>query len=65
MDFIEDRLVTCPWCGSATEVAIDRTAGSQEFVEDCTVCCSPMTVCVACDPLTLELLGVSVAREND
>lgn len=65
MDFIEDRLVTCPWCGSSTEVAIDRTAGSQESVEDCTVCCSPMTVRVVCDPLTLELLSVSVAREND
>jgi hypothetical protein len=65
MDLVASIPVTCPWCGSPTDVAVDRSAGSQEFVEDCGVCCSPITVRVDCDPLTWELLSISVAREND
>ncbi len=33
---------TCPHCGEAILLAIDPTGGaSQEYVEDCPVCCNP------------------------
>lgn len=40
--------VWCPHCGEPTEVAIDPGSGaSQEYVEDCAVCCRPWRVRVA------------------
>jgi transposase-like protein len=37
--------VTCPYCGSVNEVALDPAGGStQEYVEDCQVCCQPWQV---------------------
>lgn len=41
---------TCPWCGVDVEVAVDPGGGStQEYVEDCPICCRPWAVTVAYD----------------
>jgi len=32
----------CPWCGSLGETSIDMVSGEREWVEDCSVCCSPI-----------------------
>ncbi|HEU0277285.1 MAG TPA: CPXCG motif-containing cysteine-rich protein [Rhodanobacteraceae bacterium] len=36
--------VTCPYCGEPIELAVDTSAGSARYVEDCPVCCHPMQV---------------------
>ena len=37
--------VACPYCGAENEVALDPGSGStQEYVEDCQVCCQPWQV---------------------
>ncbi|MEZ6018867.1 MAG: CPXCG motif-containing cysteine-rich protein [Planctomycetota bacterium] len=34
---------TCPECGEAIVIPVDISAGrSQEYVEDCPVCCHPI-----------------------
>jgi len=39
--------VRCPCCGAANEVALDPGSGaSQQYVEDCQVCCRPWRVSV-------------------
>ena len=39
--------VTCPYCGETCTIALDPGSGaSQEYVEDCPVCCQPWTVSV-------------------
>jgi len=39
--------VVCPYCGELNEVAVDPGGGdSQEYVEDCQVCCQPWRVVV-------------------
>jgi hypothetical protein len=40
---------TCPYCGESIELAVDTSAGSAEYVEDCPVCCHPMQVRVDVD----------------
>jgi len=43
-----EALVHCPFCGEANEIALDPGGGtSQEYVEDCQVCCRPWKVSVA------------------
>jgi len=40
-------VVTCPYCGEENEVALDPGSGeSQDYVEDCQVCCQPWRVSV-------------------
>lgn len=39
--------VVCPYCGQATEISVDPGGGSsQQYVEDCEVCCNPWQVSV-------------------
>ena len=39
----------CPYCDARIRLLIDETAGYQQYIEDCEVCCQPMLVCVEAD----------------
>ncbi len=42
-----DALIYCPYCGEEVEISIDPGGGTtQEYVEDCQVCCQPWRVTV-------------------
>ena len=42
--------VICPYCGEPNEIAVDPGSGaSQEYIEDCQVCCQPWRVTVSYD----------------
>jgi hypothetical protein len=59
----ESTEIQCPYCGEWIELEIDISAGDQEYVEDCQVCCRPMVVRV-----TLDEVGapqVEVMRDDD
>jgi hypothetical protein len=43
-DLARNHPITCPHCGEAIEVAIDLSAGDQDGIQDCTVCCSPIRI---------------------
>jgi hypothetical protein len=34
--------VPCPYCGESFETAVDWSAGSFRYIEDCLVCCQPI-----------------------
>ncbi|TBR40510.1 MULTISPECIES: CPXCG motif-containing cysteine-rich protein [Dyella] len=36
--------VSCPYCGERIDLIVDVSAGEQEYIEDCQVCCRPMVV---------------------
>ncbi|MGF1642514.1 MAG: CPXCG motif-containing cysteine-rich protein [Thiotrichales bacterium] len=40
----DDFDVQCPYCGSLLTLTLDLTAVGPMFIEDCHVCCSPMTL---------------------
>lgn len=42
----EERHITCPYCFEPVSLLIDCTAGSQTYVEDCSVCCQPIVVTI-------------------
>jgi hypothetical protein len=56
--------VQCPYCGETFETEIDTSGGSQEYIEDCYVCCRPIVFRVEVD-VDGELTGLEVQREND
>jgi len=61
LDFIN---LTCPYCGESFETAVDCSAGSQRYVEDCAVCCRPIEVSVSVDDAG-ELLDVRTSTDNE
>ncbi len=58
MNLIEDIEVACPFCGESFAIAADTEGGSYVTIEDCAVCCRPMTISLHCRPG--EVLGVDV-----
>lgn len=57
-----ETTVQCPYCWESFSLLIDGSVESQEYVEDCEVCCRPIDFVVEID----ELDRVSVqARLQD
>ena len=38
----ETTSVNCPYCGESFDTFVDISAGSQDYWEDCAVCCKPI-----------------------
>lgn len=36
--------VTCPWCFESVDIFLESDSEAGEWVEDCPVCCHPMTL---------------------
>lgn len=43
-DMLTPRNIQCPYCGERIELLIDASAGDQQYIEDCQVCCRPIGV---------------------
>ena len=41
--------IECPYCGEIITLTLDASAGSQRYIEDCHVCCRPITVMLTVD----------------
>lgn len=37
---------SCPYCGERFDARVEVSAGAQEYIEDCQVCCRPMALSV-------------------
>ncbi|HET9190774.1 MAG TPA: CPXCG motif-containing cysteine-rich protein [Rudaea sp.] len=60
-----DRLVIqCPYCGESYETVVDPSAGSQNYIEDCAVCCRPIEIALRVGD-DGELLDVSTRTDRD
>ena len=41
--------VHCPYCGESFDTAVDGSGGDADYVEDCAVCCRPITLSITID----------------
>ncbi len=57
MDLIAQTEIICPYCGESFPLQIDTSESEQSLVEDCSVCCRPISLVIRCDPG--EILEVS------
>ena len=45
-----EAAVQCPYCGEVNDIAVDPGSGaSQDYIEDCPVCCRPWHLFVSYD----------------
>ncbi len=61
---LETSRIDCPYCGEGFDIEVDCSAGDQEYVEDCPVCCQPIEVQVSVD-FAGNLAGVQARRGDD
>ncbi len=40
----EEYFFACPYCGERISVLIDTSVDSQQYIEDCEVCCRPILI---------------------
>ncbi|HEU4669252.1 MAG TPA: CPXCG motif-containing cysteine-rich protein [Dyella sp.] len=56
-------MIDCPYCGEPIELLIEPAEASHRYVEDCHVCCRPITVSVQVD--ADGETSVSVGSQDD
>ncbi|MBE0470789.1 MAG: CPXCG motif-containing cysteine-rich protein [Methyloprofundus sp.] len=44
MQELEERTEQCPYCGEIIDILIDTSVAQQNYIEDCQVCCRPITI---------------------
>jgi hypothetical protein len=55
-----EAMVICPYCGEGVEITLDPGSGaSQDYVEDCEVCCQPWRIFVSYDETGAASVNVS------
>ena len=57
MSFLHEEIINCPYCGESITILIDPEDIGQEYIEDCQVCCRPISFSVSSegdgDPVVL------------
>lgn len=43
------RTIDCPYCGEVVEILVDASIPRQQYIEDCQVCCRPISLRVEID----------------
>lgn len=61
---LETAQIECPYCGESFETGVDCSAGDQQYVEDCPVCCQPIEIATRVD-MDSNLIGVTAGRNDD
>lgn len=59
---LETQDYQCPYCGELVEAVLDLSAGDQQYIEDCPVCCRPTVFLLETDGQSWHL---DVRGEND
>ena len=62
MDLLQTHNLDCPYCGEKIQLVIDCSIVSQEYIEDCQVCCRPINILINIDG---EDIQVSLTHENE
>ena len=60
---LESHKGQCPYCGETIELLIDCSVAEQDYIEDCQVCCRPISVSVSVN--YQGELSVHLAHENE
>lgn len=49
MKFRDSAVIQCPYCWQKMNIEVDPSVKRQEYVEDCQICCRPMSLIVDID----------------
>ncbi len=58
-----EKSIHCPYCGEVINILVDPSISEQSYVEDCQVCCQPITLDVVIDES--DAVEVYARQENE
>lgn len=61
---LDTQQVHCPYCNEQIELAIEQMDGTQVYIEDCHVCCQPISVRVTRDEMNENLWVVCTTADE-
>lgn len=61
---LHEITIHCPYCGEALDTLVDASGGSQQYIEDCQVCCSPIEFLLEVDA-DGDLASLHVRRDDE
>ena len=47
MNLLQEHTISCPYCGELITILVDDSVETQQYIEDCQVCCRPIDIRVA------------------
>ena len=59
---LPEKTIHCPYCGENITLVIDDSIEIQEYIEDCQVCCCPITIITQVDG---DYVSVTARHENE
>ncbi|MDC9511850.1 CPXCG motif-containing cysteine-rich protein [Pseudoalteromonas sp. CST5] len=62
MNQLTEKSISCPYCGESIEVLLDAADIGEQYIEDCQVCCKPISFVAFEDE---DELKVNVYSEDD
>ena len=60
---LDEHIIDCPYCGESIRILIDASIPEQRYIEDCQVCCRPITLTVSVEEEGAT--RVQASGEND
>jgi len=63
MSLLKSKNIDCPYCGEDIEIIIDCSIDSQDYIEDCSVCCRPINLTIIIN--TEGEPQITVRNENE
>lgn len=67
-NILSDYVAACPYCGEQFSTTLDLSQGqnnsTQEYIEDCQICCRPILFSITQDPVSAET-NVMLRRDDD
>jgi hypothetical protein len=63
MQGLQIAWIQCAYCGEQIEIVVDCSVGHQEYVEDCSVCCRPITLSVVASDG--EVVSIEARAEDE
>jgi hypothetical protein len=49
VNLLQGQEASCPHCGEPIDLTLDLSVPEQSYIEDCPVCCRPMSVSYAAE----------------
>jgi len=62
---MDTQMALCPYCGKWLEISIDPSVPKQTYIEDCQICCRPITLTITLSGIDGTDVHVEARTEED
>lgn len=62
---LSEQSLSCPYCGEPISILVDCSVEEQSYIEDCQVCCRPITLFVTVWDADAEGISIQAHHEDE